>query len=427
MALNQILVLQDLPKFAGYPRPNEPKFVPDLDVRTFLRTIENYFAHHAIHDDDRKIQTLFSLIDKKRGNAITLLNCYAGKNISYAQLREEMLSMYPSFVVTEFRNAAHTLNDIKLNTADSFCSMTAMEAASRAVVESYLAYMPLTKEEIDVNTKVPVYETEENRRRAMVNAEDESGDDEDDEIRVRPPPLELCNLLQNFLLHYVLGLQLGGKLYSKMAGLGPRLTSTKLMSETVKTIERQKLLSQTNRPVKRDDTTTAIWSINNSRNQPPQPQRSQPQSAPRYQPPQPQRNNQQQQSNQRTQSQFPPSRNRDGGCFNCGELDHRRKDCPRCGYCLKPNHRAKECRLRIKEAKGKFCQKCRMKDSHSTHECRRRSFNPTQNRVNMIQNVDGNINTSENGEGQEDVLQQPDNGAAWHFDSNEETDDDNSY
>ena len=80
MALNQLTILQDMPLFQGNARKNEPRFKPEVDARTFLRSVEIYFEQHDITCDKKKMQVVFSLIDKKRGDAIKLLTCYAGKN-----------------------------------------------------------------------------------------------------------------------------------------------------------------------------------------------------------------------------------------------------------------------------------------------------------------------------------------------------------
>ena len=66
MSLTQITVLQDIPKFTGNPKIGEPKFVPEIDARTFLRTLENHFSNEGITSDEKKLQIFFSLIDKKK-------------------------------------------------------------------------------------------------------------------------------------------------------------------------------------------------------------------------------------------------------------------------------------------------------------------------------------------------------------------------
>ena len=58
---SQITVLNDLPSFAGHPHPGEAKFKSDVDVHTFLRTVENYFLQHGIASHERKIANCISI------------------------------------------------------------------------------------------------------------------------------------------------------------------------------------------------------------------------------------------------------------------------------------------------------------------------------------------------------------------------------
>ena len=78
MALNQLTVLIEMPRFTGNPKPGETAFKPDIDARTFMRTVENYYSQNNVTSDEKKLHILFSLIDKKRGDAIRFLTCYAG-------------------------------------------------------------------------------------------------------------------------------------------------------------------------------------------------------------------------------------------------------------------------------------------------------------------------------------------------------------
>ena len=71
MATNQttqITVLNDLPRFAGRPKPGEAPLKNEVDARTFLRTVEIYFVANGITSDEHKLQIVYSLIDKKKGN-----------------------------------------------------------------------------------------------------------------------------------------------------------------------------------------------------------------------------------------------------------------------------------------------------------------------------------------------------------------------
>ena len=69
MAMNHITILNGLPKFTGNPKPGEAPFKPEIDARTFMRTVENHFENNDVNEDDKKIQILFSSIDKTKGDA----------------------------------------------------------------------------------------------------------------------------------------------------------------------------------------------------------------------------------------------------------------------------------------------------------------------------------------------------------------------
>ena len=343
MALQTLMVLQDLPKFAGNPKQGDVPFKSEIDARTFLRSVENYFLQNQITTDEKKLQVLFSLIDKKRGDAIRLITCYAGKNVPFEEVKAEFLSMYPSFKVTEFKHAAQTLLDTNLSAQNMFCGMTSLEIASRAAAEAYLNYEPLTKGKFGHNTKLS------NATAVGTSA-----------IPPPPPPpssttddITLLNVLQNYTMHLFVATQVSNKVYEKVSSLGPTTSSTRFMAETVKTFEKYKLLSasKTKRPEKNAE---VIW-----------------------------RANKQQPTSTTTAKYERP----EVKCYNCDKMGHMKKDCKTCSYCKKYGHIARECKKRLAEAKGKFCNNCKMHDSHSTKDCRKkpRAKEGFKNTVNVAQ------------------------------------------
>ena len=83
---DQITVLNDLPSFAGHPPPPPPgeaKFKSDVDVCT----MKNYFLQHGITSDERKMQIVYLLVDKKKRRALNIINCYVGKKYLLNDLR----------------------------------------------------------------------------------------------------------------------------------------------------------------------------------------------------------------------------------------------------------------------------------------------------------------------------------------------------
>ena len=105
MTTNQFTILSELPKFTGNPTLGEPSFKSEVDARTFLRSLENYFLNNEITDDAKKVSVLYSLIDKREGDAIRFITCYQGQKVTFDELKRDFLEMYPSFTVTDFRSA----------------------------------------------------------------------------------------------------------------------------------------------------------------------------------------------------------------------------------------------------------------------------------------------------------------------------------
>ena len=50
----QITVLNDLPRFAGRPKPGEAPFKNDVNAHTFSCTVKNYFVTSGITSDEQK-------------------------------------------------------------------------------------------------------------------------------------------------------------------------------------------------------------------------------------------------------------------------------------------------------------------------------------------------------------------------------------
>ncbi len=346
--LNQLTVLSDLPKFTGNPKEGEPYFKSELDARTFLRTLENHFSQHGITSNSKQIQIMFSLIDKKKGDAVRLLTCYAGRtSVPFEDIKNDFLNMYPSFQVTEFRHAAQALlGTTKLAQNNMFCAMTALENASRAVSEAYLKTDAINKGDFNDRTLLPP-----NVLAPNVVAPDASSDD-DQEAPAAPGPqrISLLNLLQNFTMHLFIAQQTPNKVYDHLAKFGPRNASTRFMAECVKTVEKHKLTNSKKR-VERNEN-EVIFKASHDR----QPQLTQKvQQTPRV----------------ATNNVTSPKTTyqQEVNCYNCGKPGHVKRDCKNCAFCKKPGHSAKVCRARLAQAKGKFCDHCQIADSHNTDEC----------------------------------------------------------
>ena len=225
MAVSQLTVLQDLPLFSGNPKNNE-RFTSDIDVRTFMRAVENHINRQGITTDEKKLQLFFSFIDKKKGDTIQLITCYTGrKSVKWDNFKSEFLSYYPSFKIEEFQSAAQALLNINVADETTLCAMTNLENATRAVVEAYLQNESLTRREFGLESKVPT------PRSAQQVASS-------DTTQTTPAPaLPLIDILQNLVLHIFVANHSHSKVYDKISHYGPRNTSTKFMAEAVRATE----------------------------------------------------------------------------------------------------------------------------------------------------------------------------------------------
>ena len=141
MTTNNLVVLNDLPKFSGNPIPGDPKGMSSVDVRTFFRSLENHFAAHGISTDDQKIRILFGLVDKYHGDALRLARCFSGKTSSYQEIKESFFNAYPNFVASDFNQASTAALEALKNLRDSestFDGLTRLETTTEAVVDAYL-------------------------------------------------------------------------------------------------------------------------------------------------------------------------------------------------------------------------------------------------------------------------------------------------
>ena len=97
---------------------------PYVNVRIFLKIMRNHFATNNITSDEAKLRILHNQIDATVGDAIDLINCYSGENVTFEQVEHNMTKMYPELRKLNFRVRATSISKLKSNDGQLFCSMT---------------------------------------------------------------------------------------------------------------------------------------------------------------------------------------------------------------------------------------------------------------------------------------------------------------
>ena len=213
--MDNVLFLNNLPRFRGNLRPNERESsTPFIDVKIFLRSIDNYLTQNNITNNEQKVRILFGQIDQTSGDAVDLFNCYSGRNPRYEAVIDDFISMYPTFNRILFRPSAQNLLSIRVQEPNVFCGMTRLENSARAVVEAYFKKPGMEDLNILEDTLL------------------ELGDG--------GPQITCRRLLQNYTMHLLLATQLDPKTYEKIM-INPDTASTRFMSRVVEQTEKEKL------------------------------------------------------------------------------------------------------------------------------------------------------------------------------------------
>ena len=318
MANNQVQVISDLPKFSGSPRTGERR--EGVDLRSFLRALDNHFASNNIVADDRKLRVLYAHISSHTGDAHHVVSSYAGCIETYDDIKRQLLNYYPINASTDFNGASHLYFNSTLTEKNLRCDMSSLATRVRALTESYI-----TKK-----TSVTGLTMD-----ARVVKEDDT-------------EVPLPNVLNNMLLQIITTLNMPSKVFEKLEVITPEQGPNEFTSQAVNAFDKYitKKKSRTPKPNNHE----IIWKTE-----------SQPESNTAVQV---------QQSNNK---QGPQTNNRKSGgqdktknCYRCDKLGHVAANCRvkiQCSNCKRTNHITKHCRLR------NSCKKCG-KAGHSSNECR---------------------------------------------------------
>jgi hypothetical protein len=370
-------VLNDLPKFSGNPKKGEIQFKVGLNVKTFFRSLDNYFTSHDVTADGKKLEIMYALIDTTKGDAVDLMACYSGKKVTFKEVETEFLAMYPNFTATEFRHAARTILESKVTEPSIFSGMTKLETQSLAVIEAYVNTSAMEEAGIKVDTHVGPTPEGTN-------------------------PILVVELLQNFMMHLMMATQLPKKTYDNVAKVTPVITSTKFMSLAVKASEKYKLLDgETDRAKTRINQNEVIYKIqtqppNTSANKPYENtgntgQRPYGNTGNTGQRPYGNTGN----TGHRPYGNTGNSVNRPyvkygntdhktygnnagkpqgntRGCFRCGKPNHFAKEYREATYCTLcriKGHTKEVCRKNNVKSVNIYCSNCNRYNSHTTNEC----------------------------------------------------------
>jgi len=422
MEVNQFTILNELTRFSGNPKPGQrPR--PSLDLRTFLRSLDNFFANNNITTDRKKIGVFFAQIDKEYGDAVDLMNCYSGRVITYEEMVSDFLRAYPSQGTQEFVHAARAVMDLKVSQPTFFSGMTQLEHTTRAAVESYLAKscykniglhervafgIPQAPTRKDTPAPVPrdtaatpptpatptitvtpptadteaAQETTATQTSASATASGRptttatpgtstttSATAATSAPQVEPECiwLNIADTFQNFLMHVILAHQLDKSVYDKVQNISAQYPCTNMMAQTIEASARQKLDQASNNKKPRNEGKDIFFSLQTHKNQPAghmQPQRNN-----GYRPPQNRGAAYYQQYQQQKQPGFtgssqPPAMQAKQGQSRQSPTAPNVHNLP-CDRCGKRNHTTKECTF---TSACSYCHKL----GHMAKVCRKR-------------------------------------------------------
>lgn len=315
---NDPLVLAALPVFRGNLDSHERGRVEEGPrIQEFLRALTNHFSTYHVEDDNVKTQILFGRLCSRYGDARTIFGCFAGRCIPYDKIERRMLRLYPEYRRTLFWEAARSYKSIQCAQPTPPKGAAALEAQTRAVVDSYLNEDGIRELGIHPDLKLS-----------------------------RQSGVTLARVMQYLLIQLALAQQLEERVYEKLRYVYPGDDATNLMAAMVQVLEREPKYKTKDSPSQRPE---VLFQLENESTE----------------------------GRVATRNDRNPVRRETGArprlCFGCNSSKHLYKDCPTkkgqsCTYCKKNNHGVAKCKLRIQNGVP-HCTRCNG-TTHVKDNCR---------------------------------------------------------
>ena len=353
----EVVILETIPCFSGNVRPQDvQKPGAPVDIKTFLRSLDNYFERQGISDDETKLRIMHSRISKSYGDAIENFAGYSGKVITYAEVKAEFSLLYSAQRRTDFKTIASNLLETKFSEHTLAADIRRLEVLTRMLTESYLEKSSVKALGLShsspigvgtdsfgkpliaaIPTSIPLSAATDKTAKPGSAPQAGAGSG----IVTTGIVLEDC--IQNVLIHSYLSPHVPYDHYSRVDTIAPDTKGTMFKARLTHELELKQIMS-----TPKGNTIPEVCYLSQSKN-------AEREKAPKV--------DSQGESNQRK-------------CYSCGKTGHVRRECRVfCLFCKRSaGHWTKNCDKR-KKANIPYCANCNVL-SHNTENCRNKRDKP---------------------------------------------------